>query len=58
MIEMQETGIEAIGHLVSWGTHFCLFYEPKRIPLGNRRARPWKKCLSPTTGVRLSRRSI
>jgi C4-dicarboxylate-specific signal transduction histidine kinase len=27
MIEMQETGIEAIGDLVSWGTHFCLFYE-------------------------------
>jgi C4-dicarboxylate-specific signal transduction histidine kinase len=28
-IETQVTGIDAVGDLVSWGGHFCLFYETK-----------------------------
>jgi len=28
-IETHETGIDAVGDMVSWGTHFCLFYETK-----------------------------
>jgi len=26
----QETGIDAIGDMVSWGSHFCLFYETQQ----------------------------
>jgi len=24
--EMPKTGIDVIGDIVAWGTHFCLFY--------------------------------
>jgi signal transduction histidine kinase len=27
--EMPKTGIDVIGDIVAWGTHFCLFYETK-----------------------------
>jgi signal transduction histidine kinase len=27
--EMRKTGIDVIGDIVAWGTHFCLFYETK-----------------------------
>jgi signal transduction histidine kinase len=28
-IEMEKAGIDAVGDMVSWGGHFCLFYETK-----------------------------
>ena len=28
-IEMPKSGIDAVGDMVSWGGHFCLFYETK-----------------------------
>lgn len=27
--EMPKTGVDAVGDVVSWGAHFCLFYETK-----------------------------
>ena len=27
--EMPKTGIDVIGDIAAWGTHFCLFYETK-----------------------------
>jgi hypothetical protein len=27
--EMRKTGIDVVGDMVSWGSHFCLFYETK-----------------------------
>jgi hypothetical protein len=27
--EMPKTGIDVIGDMAAWGTHFCLFYETK-----------------------------
>jgi hypothetical protein len=27
--ETPKTGIDVIGDIVAWGTHFCLFYETK-----------------------------
>jgi hypothetical protein len=27
--EMLKTGIDVIGDIAAWGTHFCLFYETK-----------------------------
>jgi hypothetical protein len=27
--EMRKTGVDAVGDVVSWGAHFCLFYETK-----------------------------
>ena len=27
--EMRKTGIDGVGDIVAWGTHFCLFYETK-----------------------------
>ncbi len=27
--EMQKSGIDVVGDMVTWGTHFCLFYETK-----------------------------
>jgi C4-dicarboxylate-specific signal transduction histidine kinase len=29
IIDTQQTGIDGIGDMVSWATHFCLFYETK-----------------------------
>ena len=28
-IEMPKSGIDAVGDMVSWGGHFCLFYETR-----------------------------
>ena len=27
--EMRKTGIDVVGDMAAWGTHFCLFYETK-----------------------------
>jgi hypothetical protein len=27
--EMRKTGVDSVGDVVSWGAHFCLFYETK-----------------------------
>jgi C4-dicarboxylate-specific signal transduction histidine kinase len=34
MAKTQVTGLDAVGDLVSWGGHFCLFYETKEDLLG------------------------
>jgi hypothetical protein len=28
-IEMLKSGIDAVGDMLSWGGHFCLFYETR-----------------------------
>ena len=28
--ETRKTGIDVIGDMVAWGSHFCLFYETKQ----------------------------